>query len=100
MLIHRYGSAAQKQRFLPAMLIGEESVAFGLTEPDHGSDATWLETTAVRDGGDWALNGGKRFNTGLHRATTDLIFARTSGRPGGRGGVDPARRRARARGTR
>jgi len=78
-LMHRYGTAAQKARFLDAMITGEEAVAFGLTEPNHGSDATWLETTGVRDGADWILNGQKRFNTGLHRATTDLIFARTSG---------------------
>jgi acyl-CoA dehydrogenase len=87
MLIHRHGTAAQKARFFPAMLTGEESVAFGLTEPNHGSDATWLETTAVRDGADWVLSGEKRFNTGLHRATTDLVFARTSGAPGDARGI-------------
>jgi alkylation response protein AidB-like acyl-CoA dehydrogenase len=87
LLIHRYGTESQRARFLPAMLTGEESVAFGLTEPDHGSDATWLETTAVRDGDGWVLNGAKRFNTGLHRATTDLVFARTSGAPGDARGI-------------
>jgi len=86
-LMHRYGTPAQKARFLEAMITGEEAVAFGLTEPDHGSDATWLETTGVRDGGDWVINGQKRFNTGLHRATTDLIFARTSGKPGDARGI-------------
>ena len=58
--------------------------AFGLTEPDHGSDATWLETTATRDGGDWVINGMKRFNTGMHVAQYDIVFARTSGRAGQR----------------
>jgi alkylation response protein AidB-like acyl-CoA dehydrogenase len=86
-LMHRYGTAAQKARFLDAMITGEETVAFGLTEPNHGSDATWLETTAVRDGADWVINGQKRFNTGLHKATTDLIFARTSGKPGDPRGI-------------
>ena len=86
-LMHRYGTAAQKARFLDAMITGKEAVAFGLTEPDHGSDATWLETTGARDGADWIINGQKRFNTGLHRATTDLIFARTSGRPGESRGI-------------
>jgi acyl-CoA dehydrogenase len=81
-LMHRFGTAAQQARFLDAMITGRETVAFGLTEPNHGSDATWLETTGVRDGADWVINGEKRFNTGLHRATTDLIFARTSGKPG------------------
>jgi acyl-CoA dehydrogenase len=86
-LMHRFGTTAQKARWLDAMITGEETVAFGLTEPNHGSDATWLETTAVRDGADWILNGQKRFNTGLHRATTDLIFARTSGKPGDARGI-------------
>lgn len=87
MLMHRFGTAAQKARFLEAMIVGTEAVAFGLTEPNHGSDATHLETTAVRDGDAWVINGEKRFNTGLHRATTDLIFARTSGTPGDARGI-------------
>ncbi len=74
-----FGTEAQKQHYLEGMITGEHRVAFGLTEPNHGSDATYLETTAVRDGGDWVINGAKRFNTGLHSATLDLIFARTSG---------------------
>jgi alkylation response protein AidB-like acyl-CoA dehydrogenase len=84
-LIHMmlaFGTEAQKQQYLEGMITGEHRVAFGLTEPDHGSDATYLETTAVRDGGDWVINGAKRFNTGLHSATLDLIFARTSGAAG------------------
>jgi alkylation response protein AidB-like acyl-CoA dehydrogenase len=86
-LMHRYGTKAQKERFLEAMITGEERVAFGLTEPNHGSDATWLETTAVREGAGWVINGEKRFNTGLHHATTDLIFARTSGKAGDARGI-------------
>ena len=69
------------------MLTGKRSMAFGLTEPNHGSDATWLETTAVRDGDEWVINGAKRFNTGVHRATHDLVFARTSGEPGQARGI-------------
>jgi acyl-CoA dehydrogenase len=86
-LMHRFGTAAQKARYLEAMITGAEHIAFGLTEPNHGSDATWLETTAVRSGADWVINGQKRFNTGLHLATTDLIFARTSGKPGEARGI-------------
>lgn len=52
-----YGTAAQKQEFLEPMLTGRKRIGFGLTEPDHGSDATWMETTAVRAGGDWVVNG-------------------------------------------
>src|SRR5215468_6267805 len=87
LLLHRFGTPAQKARYVEAMITGEEAIAFGLTEPNHGSDATWLETAAVRDGSDWILDGQKRFNTGLHRATTDLIFARTSGKPGDARGI-------------
>jgi acyl-CoA dehydrogenase len=86
-LMHRFGTAAQKARYLEAMITGAEHIAFGLTEPNHGSDATWLETTAVQRGTDWVINGQKRFNTGLHLATTDLIFARTSGKPGEARGI-------------
>jgi alkylation response protein AidB-like acyl-CoA dehydrogenase len=77
-----FGTETQKQLYLEGMITGEHRIAFGLTEPDHGSDATYLEATAVRDGGDWVINGVKRFNTGLHSATVDLIFARTSGSAG------------------
>jgi len=87
MILHRYGSKAQKERYLDAMITGRERVAFGLTEPNHGSDATWLETTATRDGDGWVLNGQKRFNTGMHHATADLVFARTSGKPGDAKGI-------------
>ncbi|HEX6390208.1 MAG TPA: acyl-CoA dehydrogenase family protein [Solirubrobacteraceae bacterium] len=80
-LLHEFGSAAQRELIEPC-LRGEAAVAFGLTEPLHGSDATYLETTAVRDGGDWVINGTKRFNTGMHVASHDLVFARTSGEPG------------------
>ena len=82
-----FGTDEQKDRFVEGMITGEIRVAFGLTEPDHGSDATWLETSAVRDGDTWLLNGAKRFNTGLHHATHDLIFARTSGKPGAARGI-------------
>jgi alkylation response protein AidB-like acyl-CoA dehydrogenase len=86
-MIDAFGTAAQKAEFLEGMITGEKRVAFGLTEPNHGSDATWLETTARRDGDDWIINGAKRFNTGLHNATHDLIFARTSGEPGDARGI-------------
>jgi acyl-CoA dehydrogenase len=86
-MMHAFGTEAQKTEFLEGMITGEKRVAFGLTEPDHGSDATWLETTARRDGDHWVIDGAKRFNTGLHSATHDLIFARTSGRQGEARGI-------------
>jgi alkylation response protein AidB-like acyl-CoA dehydrogenase len=82
-----YGSEEQKKEFLDGMFTGKTRVAFGLTEPDHGSDASWLETRAVRDGDEWVINGRKRFNSGMHSATHDLIFARTSGDTGRAEGI-------------
>ncbi len=86
-MMDRFGTEAQKADWIEAMLTGERSMAFGLTEPKHGSDATWLETRAVPDGDGWVINGTKRWNTGVHRATHDLIFARTSGEPGQARGI-------------
>jgi acyl-CoA dehydrogenase len=81
-MMERFGTDAQRDEWSQAMLTGERSFAFGLTEPGHGSDATWMETTAERRGDGWIINGAKRFNTGVHRATHDLVFARTSGEAG------------------
>jgi alkylation response protein AidB-like acyl-CoA dehydrogenase len=86
-MMWRFGSEAQKAEFLPGMITGTHRVGFGLTEPNHGSDATWLETTGRRDGQDWVIDGAKRFNSGLHHANWDLIFARTSGKPGEARGI-------------
>jgi alkylation response protein AidB-like acyl-CoA dehydrogenase len=86
-LLHLFGTPEQQEEFVEASITGERRLGFGLTEPDHGSDATWMETTAVRRDGDWVINGGKRWNTGVHTATHDLVFARTSGRPGEARGI-------------
>lgn len=80
-MFHVFGSPEQKA-MIEGMITGKYGVAFGLTEPNHGSDATYLETTATREGNEWIINGAKRFNSGIHRATHDLIFARTSGEHG------------------
>ncbi|OBI02972.1 acyl-CoA dehydrogenase [Mycolicibacter heraklionensis] len=86
-MMERFGTDEQRAEFSEAMITGERSMAFGLTEPDHGSDATWLETRAELDGDTWVINGAKRFNTGVHRATHDLVFARTSGDAGSARGI-------------
>lgn len=86
-LLHLFGTDAQRAEFVEPCITGERGIAFGLSEPEHGSDATWLETTAVRDGDDWVINGAKRWNTGIHAATHDLIFARTSGESGKARGI-------------
>lgn len=86
LMLHEFGTPEQKQ-LIEGMITGEKRVGFGLTEPGHGSDATWLETSAVRDGDEWVINGEKRFNSGLHNATHDLVFARTGGEPGAPKGI-------------
>jgi len=86
-----FGTAAQRDAFIPGSIDGSIGVAFGLTEPGHGSDATWLETRAEareRDGRPgWLLNGEKMWTTGAHAATHILIFARVSGDPGSPRGI-------------
>ncbi len=81
------GTLEQRAEFLEASITGERRVAFGLTEPNHGSDATHLETKAERDGDEWVINGQKRFNTGMHHATHDMVFARTGGEAGDADGI-------------
>src|SRR5439155_24293629 len=86
LMIH-HGSEEQKREWIPKMLEGTAGFAFGITEPDHGSDATWMETTAVRHGDEWVINGEKTWNTGIHKAEHDLIFARSSGAAGDADGI-------------
>jgi alkylation response protein AidB-like acyl-CoA dehydrogenase len=86
-LAHEFGTPEQRELFVQGALRREVALAFGLTEPDHGSDATYLETTARQEGDGWVINGRKRFNSGMHRASHDLIFARTSGPPGEARGI-------------
>ncbi len=87
LMMRDFGTDAQKAEWMPGFLDGSRRLAFGLTEPGHGSDATFLETTAVADGDEWVLNGKKRFNSGLNHATHDIIFARTSGDAGSPVGI-------------
>jgi acyl-CoA dehydrogenase len=86
LVLHALGTAEQRGLIEP-LLRHEIACGFGLTEPGHGSDATWLETSAVRNGGDWVLNGTKRFNTGMHVAQYDIVFARTAGDAGDARGI-------------
>jgi glutaryl-CoA dehydrogenase len=70
------GSEAQKARWLPPMARLETIGAFGLTEPEHGSDSVSLETTARRDGDDYVLNGAKRWIGNASFADVVIIWAR------------------------
>ncbi|MEM6705628.1 MAG: acyl-CoA dehydrogenase family protein [Acidobacteriota bacterium] len=87
LLMVQYGTEEQKAEWVEPLLNGETGFAFGITEPDHGSDATHMDTAAVRDGDDWVINGEKTWNTGIHKAPYDLIFARTSGEAGDGHGI-------------
>jgi alkylation response protein AidB-like acyl-CoA dehydrogenase len=87
LLLLEYGSTAQKAELLEDMAAGRAALAFGITEPEHGSDATHMETVAVRDGDGWVINGEKTWNTGIHRATCDVVVARTAGKAGDGGGL-------------
>jgi glutaryl-CoA dehydrogenase len=74
--IWKYGSAEQKQQWLPGMAAGELIGCFGLTEPDHGSDPANMSTRARRDGDDWVLSGGKMWITNAPVADVAVIWAR------------------------
>jgi alkylation response protein AidB-like acyl-CoA dehydrogenase len=87
LLMLEYGSPQQRADWIDDLAAGRAGFAFGITEPAHGSDATYLETTAVRAGGGWVIDGEKTWNTGVHTASHDLIFARTSGTAGDADGI-------------
>jgi short-chain 2-methylacyl-CoA dehydrogenase len=73
MPLHRFGTEAQKERWLPALCSGERLGAFGLTEPDGGSDAGATKTRARLDGGQWTVNGSKAFITNSGTDITSLV---------------------------
>jgi alkylation response protein AidB-like acyl-CoA dehydrogenase len=75
MPILRFGSDAQRERYLPRLCSGEWIGAHGMTEPGSGSDAFSLRTTARRDGEDYVINGSKTFSTNAPFADVFLVFA-------------------------
>jgi acyl-CoA dehydrogenase len=91
LMFRDFGSAAQQREFIPGTLDNTRSCAFGLTEPNHGSDATHMETKAVRaaSGGKpgWRIDGEKIWTTGMHRASHCMVFARSSGTAGDAAGI-------------
>jgi acyl-CoA dehydrogenase len=90
-MLRDFGNEKQKQEFIRGSLDGNYWISFGLTEPEHGSDATHMETRAVRDkrnGVDgWRIDGQKMWTTGMHVATHVVVFARTAGEPGAARGI-------------
>jgi hypothetical protein len=82
--IVEYGTEPQRERFLPGIVAGDKP-AIAITEPEAGSAATSLTTTAVRDGGGYVLNGRKCWITGAGVSHLYLVFARLDGRAGAAG---------------
>ncbi|KAJ5156363.1 hypothetical protein N7492_009166 [Penicillium capsulatum] len=87
LMIHHFGSEEQRQTLIHARLRGEFRTTFGLTEPDHGNDATFISTVARRDRAGFEINGAKKWQTGAHHCTHFLVFARTSGTAGSAKGI-------------
>jgi alkylation response protein AidB-like acyl-CoA dehydrogenase len=83
--ILRYGTEEQKRRYLPVLASGRELGCYCLTEPQAGSDAASLQTTARLDGDRWVLNGTKVFVTNAREAWVFIVYARTEEVPGARG---------------
>lgn len=76
--IFKYGTEEQKQKYLKPLASGEKMGAFGLTEPNAGTDVGGATTNAVKDGDFWVLNGTKVFNTNGGEAEIEVIFALTN----------------------
>ncbi|WP_426164677.1 acyl-CoA dehydrogenase family protein [Sandarakinorhabdus sp. DWP1-3-1] len=91
LLFKEFATPEQYARDGEAVMSGAMRTVFGLTEPNHGSDATFMETRAVpqtRDGqAGWLINGEKMWSTGMHVATHAMVFARTSGKDGDASGI-------------
>jgi alkylation response protein AidB-like acyl-CoA dehydrogenase len=77
-ILSRYGTADQKQHWLPKLASGSAIMAFGITEPDAGSNSHRLTTVATRDGDTWVLTGRKVFISGVDEAEAVLIVGRTA----------------------
>ncbi|MDT0403302.1 MULTISPECIES: acyl-CoA dehydrogenase family protein [Streptomyces] len=76
-VISRFGTETQKRAWLPALADGSRMMAFGITEPDAGSNSHRITTTARRDGTDWILTGRKVFVSGVDIADATLVVGRT-----------------------
>ncbi|MDB5483731.1 MAG: acyl-CoA dehydrogenase [Caulobacteraceae bacterium] len=86
LMFKEFATNAQHEKYGADLLAGKIRTGFGLTEPYHGSDATWMETRAVKETRDgvegWLINGEKMWTTGMHVASHVMCFARTSGKDG------------------
>lgn len=83
-VITRFGTAEQKRAWLPGLADGSRTLAFGITEPDAGSNSHRITTTARRDGADWVLTGRKVFISGVDIADATLVVGRAEDARSGR----------------
>ena len=79
-VISKFGTDAQKRRFLPAIANGELSFCIGMSEPDSGSDLASISTKATRDGDGWVLEGHKIWTSAAHRNDWIIVLCRTTPR--------------------
>src|SRR5580658_2439977 len=91
LMFKAFATEAQYEMYGDRLMKGEIRAGFGLTEPNHGSDATFMETRAVREVREgvpgWRINGEKMWTTGMHVASHVMVFARTSGKDGDASGI-------------
>jgi acyl-CoA dehydrogenase len=91
LLFKEFATNAQYEMYSERLMKGEIRSGFGLTEPNHGSDATHMETRAVKEERNgvagWLINGQKMWTTGMHVATHIMCFTRTSGEDGDAAGI-------------
>jgi alkylation response protein AidB-like acyl-CoA dehydrogenase len=80
-VIAQFGTAEQKQRWLPGIADGSATYVFGITEPDAGSNTHQIATQARRDGDEWVLSGSKTYISGVDEASYVLVVARIGKRP-------------------
>jgi alkylation response protein AidB-like acyl-CoA dehydrogenase len=73
----KHGSEEQKEKYIPPLAKGEKIAAAAFTEPEHGSDITRMDTTAVKKGNEWVINGAKEFITNAPIANTFIILCQT-----------------------
>jgi alkylation response protein AidB-like acyl-CoA dehydrogenase len=86
-IIDAYDDEYQREKYFEPMMNVEKEMAFALTEPEHGSDITWMDSTGVRDGDEWVLNGAKCFISNAAVADFFVVSVRTSREDGDARGI-------------
>ena len=90
-VVNRLGTPTQRKRWLPSIIRGDVTMAVAISEPEAGSAATDMTTKAQQVGGDYVLNGAKRWISNGGEADVYLVYTRLSTEPGARGLGAPRR---------